>query len=252
MVTGIRGNFGFVDPSRRNVRPFQAPWLGLSLPSAVGDEPAGILSVKTPPSIRIIQGMKYDFAWEFAYKVPGMQAPNAVATDTPGGRDLRITNAIRRRPGSGMLQMNTTIGTPPGTFDVILSAKSGAGMGEEIIYAPAVTVEVVQGYHVEPPSQPSPLAPGGRADLTGTVSREEGFSAPITITADALPLGVSCDPSEVPAAATRYRIACQAAAEAPAGDHPILLNPVSILPEGEKGKVPYKIAAVEATLRIAR
>ncbi|MBI3680650.1 MAG: PPC domain-containing protein [Acidobacteria bacterium] len=251
MVTAIRGNLGFVDVGRRNIRAFQAPWLGLELPAMVGYEPAGVLEVKSPPRVRIIQGMKHEFAWSFSGRQAGVRPPDAVATDTPGGRDLRITDRdARRRAGSGMLTMNTTIGTPPGTFDVILSARAGMGMQEEIVYAPAVTVEVVQGYAVEPPKQASTLARGGKTELVGTVMREEGFAAEVTIAPDALPLGVTCHPAEVAANASQYRIACEATGEAPSGEHKILLNPSSILPEGEKGKVPYKIAPVEATLLI--
>jgi len=245
MVTNIRGNFGFVDSSRRAIRPFEAPWLGLALPAMVGTEPSGVLNVNVPRRVRIIQGMKYDFPWTFAGKTPGMQLPNAVASDTPGGRDLRLSDGNLRQPGKGMLTMNTTIGTPSGTFDVILSTRAGASMNDEVIYAPAITVDVVQGYHVEPPKQNGLV-------LSGVIRREEGFAAPITITPDALPLGVSCAPVEAPENSAQYSITCEAGKDAPAGEHTILLNASSILPQGERGKVPYKIAAVEATLKIGK
>lgn len=252
MLTAIKGNFGFVDPSRRNVRPFNASWLGLALPAAVGDEQPAVLKVKSAPHIRIVQGAKYDFPWEFAYSTPGMQAPTNVTTDTPGGRDLRINAGTKPKAGSGMLSMNTTIGTPAATFDVIISARAGSAMNEEIIYAPAITVEVVQGYNVDAPKQSAPLAPNGKAELTGKLSREEGFVQPVTIAADALPTGVNCATVEVAEKDSAYRISCEASADATPGEYKILLNPSSILPEGEKGKVPYKIAAVEATLVVAK
>jgi hypothetical protein len=88
--------------------------------------------------------------------------------------------------------------------------------------------------------------------LAGKVTREQGFAAPITITPDALPLGVNCPPVEIADGASSYSIRCEATAEAPAGEHQILLNPSSILPQGEKGQVPYKIAPVEAILRIKK
>ncbi|HUQ93910.1 MAG TPA: hypothetical protein VM120_19685 [Bryobacteraceae bacterium] len=245
MTTNVRGNFGFVDSSRRNVRPFQAFWLGLDLPAAVSGEPPGVLTVNSPPRVRIVQGMKYEFPWSFASKT-GVPSPRTVAFDTPGGRDLRISEKDK------VLTMNTTLGTTPGIFDVILSARTGAAMREEIVYAPAITVEVVQGYHVEAPKQATPLKPGGKVELVGGVSREAGFTSPITIAPDALPLAVTCVSAEVPDGAKEYRIACEAGPDAPAGDHKILLNPSSILPEGEKGKVPYKIGAVEASLVVAK
>jgi hypothetical protein len=246
MVTPIRGNFGFVDSSRRVIRPFQAEWLGLDLPAYAGTESAGTLTVDCPPRVRIIQGMKYDFPWKFTSRAMGVQDPKNVAFDTPGGRDLRISNRGQ------VLSMNTTIGTPAGVFDMIVNARVRSGMREETVYAPAITVEVVQGYGVDAPRQTTPLRAGGSAELTGRVTREKGFTAPITVSADALPLGVSCRAAEIPESAAEYRIACQATAEAPAGEHKILLNPSSILPEGEKGKVPYKIAPVEAMLVIAK
>jgi hypothetical protein len=119
------------------------------------------------------------------------------------------------------------------------------GPNDEIIYAPAITVDVVQGYNVEPPTQSG-------LTLAGKVTREQGFAAPITITPDALPLGVNCPPVEIADGASSYSIRCEATAEAPAGEHQILLNPSSILPQGEKGQVPYKIAPVEAILRIKK
>jgi hypothetical protein len=245
MITNIRGSFGFVDSSRRAIRPFEAPWLGMALPAMVGTETAGVLQVNVPRRVRMIQGMRFEFPWTFVAKTPGMTLPSAVAADTPGGRDLRISDGNRRQPGKGLLTMNTTIGTPAGTFDVILSARAGAGMNDEVVYAPAITVDVVQGYHVEQPKQNGLV-------LSGKVRREEGFTAPIAITPDALPLGVTCAAVEVAEKATEYSIACQAGKDAPAGEHTILLNAASILPQGEKGKVPYKIAPVEATLRIGK
>jgi hypothetical protein len=247
MLTAIRTNQGF-DPGRRQFnRPFQAPWLGYDLPAMIGYQTPGRLEVFTPPHLRIIQGEKQEFYWKYHPRVPGTPRPDTVATDMPGGRDLRLSDRVEpRRPGAGMVQMNTTIGTPPGAFDVILSARAG----DEIIYAPAVRVEVLQGYSVAPPVQEKPLRPKASAVLAGTVKRESGFAGPITITPDALPLDVNCAAAEVPDQAAEYRIPCEAGAGAPPGEHTILLNPVSILPEGEKGKVPYKIAPVEAKLVI--
>ncbi len=249
MITPIRGTLGFVDPNRRNQnKPFTAPWLGLGLPArVVASESAGALEVAGPRRVRIVQGMRHDFAWTFASKTPGVRAPMAVTPDTPGALDLRLTDraAGERKAGAGTLTMNTTIGTPASTFDVILSARAGAGMEEETLYAPAVTVEVVQGYYVDEPKQAA-----DKLELIGQVRREAGFNMPVTIAPDALPLGITCQPAE--AAGSEYRIACEAGPGAPAGEHKILLNPASILPEGEKGKVPYKIAPVEATLRIGK
>lgn len=249
MLTAIRTNQGF-DPGRRQFnRPFQAPWLGFDLPAMIGHQTAGRLEVFTPPHLRIIQGEKQEFYWKFHPAVPGAPRPDTVASDMPGGRDLRLSDRVEpRRPGAGMVQMNTTIGTPPGAFDVILSAR----VGDEIIYAPAGRVEVLQGYTVAPPVQEKPLRAKASAVLAGKVKRETGFAGPITIAPDALPLDVNCATAEVPDHAAEYRIACEAGANAPPGEHTILLNPVSILPEGEKGKVPYKIAPVEAKLVIAQ
>ncbi|MFN7938159.1 MAG: PPC domain-containing protein [Bryobacteraceae bacterium] len=245
MQTNIRGSFGFVDSSRRAIRPFEATWLGLALPAMVGTESNGVLEVKVPGRVRIIQGMRYDFPWTFVSKTPGMQLPSVVTPDTPGGRDLRISDGNKRQPGKGLMTMNTTIGTPTGTFDVILSTRTGMGMNDEVVYAPAITVDVVQGYDVGVPKQDG-------LKLFGTIRREDGFSAPVTITPDALPLGVVCPSVEVGENGTQYAIECQASKEAPVGEHMILLNAASILPQGEKGKVPYKIAPVEAKLRIGK
>lgn len=249
MLTAIRTNQGF-DPGRRQLnRPFQAPWLGYDLPAMVGYQTAGHLEVFTPPKLRIIQGEKQEFYWKFHPRIPGTPRPDTVTPDMPGGRDLRLSDRIEpRRPGAGMVQMNTTIGTPPGAFDVILSTR----VGDETIYAPAVRVEVLQGYSVAAPAQDKPLRAKSSAVLAGQVKREAGFAGPVTIAPDALPLDVSCATAEVPDNTSEYRIACEAGANAPPGEHMILLNPASILPEGEKGKVPYKIAPVEAKLVIAQ
>ncbi|MBL8228451.1 MAG: hypothetical protein JNL98_08240 [Bryobacterales bacterium] len=249
MVTAIRTNQGF-DPGRRQLnRPFQAPWLGMDLPAMVGYQTAGHIEVFTPPRLKIIQGEKQEFYWKFHPSVPGTPRPDTATPDTPGGRDLRISDRVEpRRQGAGMIQMNTTIGTPPGAFDVILSTR----VGDEVIYSPAVRVEVVQGYSISTPSQTVPLHAGASTVLAGTVTREAGFAGPVTVAPDALPLDVNCAPVEVPENSAQYQVRCEAGANAPHGEHMILLNPASILPEGEKGKVPYKIAPVEAKLVIVK
>lgn len=249
MLTAIRTNQGF-DPGRRQLnRPFQATWLGFDLPTMVGYETPGYVEVFTPTRLRIIQGERQEFYWKYYSKVAGGPRPDAVTSETPGGRDLRISDRVEpKRPGSGMVQMNTTIGTPASTFDMIISAR----VGDEVIYAPAVTVDVVQGYYVDAPKQSATLRAGGKVELVGSVRRERGFNGPVTVAPDALPLQVSCANGVVPEGSTEYRIVCEAGADAPIGAHQILLNPSSILPEGDKGKVPYKIAAVEATLVVGK
>jgi len=116
---------------------------------------------------------------------------------------------------------------------MILSGKTQMGMQDEVIYAPALTIEVVQGYSVDPPSQPSPLKPGGKAELNGKVRREPGFTGQVTYAIDALPLDVTCQAAETPEAGLDYKLTCEAGANAEPGTHRFFINPASILAGGE-------------------
>lgn len=227
MITAVQGITGL--DKRPQHRPFTAPWLNLDLPVGIAPPASSKIEVDGPAYVRIIQGQKYEA------KVKG---PERLSFDTPGARDLRIVKGK-----DNALSMLTTIGTPPSKFDLIVNGR----VQEEVVFAPAITIEVVQGYRVLPPA-------GGGMVLSGKVEREKDFTAPISYTFDALPVGVSCQAQDTPEGGATYTITCQAGPEAVPGSYTFLINPSSILAgsESEKGKVPYKIPPVEAKMEVKK
>jgi hypothetical protein len=136
---------------------------------------------------------------------------------------------------------------------MLVSARLGTGMGmqEQVVYAPAVTVEVVQGYFLDAPSGAA-LAPGGKAELKGAIRREKGFTSPVSIAVEGLPPNVTCPVVDTGEDAVEYAVHCEAGPAAEPGAYAVQLNASSILAGGEEGKVPYKIAPVEMKLVVRK
>jgi hypothetical protein len=118
------------------------------------------------------------------------------------------------------------------------------------LVAPAVTIEIVQGYDVAPPKEPLTLQQGGKAELVGAFRREPEFAAPVTVAAEYLPAHVTCQPVEV-RTASEYRMTCEADASAKPGSYEVQLTPASVVTGLDKREMPYKVAPVTAKLIIS-
>ena len=116
---------------------------------------------------------------------------------------------------------------------------------------PAVTLDVVQGYMVDPPKEPLTLRPGDKRELVGRFHREPEFVNPVKIQADYLPANVTCQPQELQSAAREYRLACAADASAKPGEYTFQITPASVVVGLDKREMPYRIAPVAAKLIIS-
>ena len=235
--------------------PVTAPWLAAALPARVTEPQEGVLQVLTPLRVRLIQGMEHDIKYSFHGREGGARLTDRVkASNLPSVGNVRVIGEAKNKKGAkeGTLNLITTMGTLPMTFDVVLTAEAMIGGRERTVASPAITFEVVQGYRLDPPAEPIEISRGGAAEITGAFHREPDFLAPVTVKVNNLPLGVACAPAEVQGAPVRYRLSCQAGPAAKPGEYEIELAPASTLADRDKELVPYKIEAVAAWIRVKK
>ena len=134
----------------------------------------------------------------------------------------------------------------PLRFDLLLSGKIKVDGADRIVYAPAVTFEMVLGYGVDLPTELT-LRPGETVTLAGSVTREPGFDSPISVKLDGLPAEVSCKEAEITTAA-EFELSCTAGDEVTPGRYDIQITASSTLPGSEKKHVPLKMKPIEAKL----
>lgn len=211
---------------------------------------AGVLEVLTPRRLRLIQGMAHEIRWQFTARAPGVRPADAVSViNGPNVANLRINGGGNIRPGDtkGVFELNTTMGTPAMTFDLILTAKIRVNGALQQIVSPAVVVDVVQGYRVEAPKKPIAVTRNGRFEIGGAFHREPDFDAEVIVRAENLPLGVECAPAAIADSPAGYTLRCRAG-EVTAGEYAVSIAPKSVLAGRNKEAVPYNVAPVEAAL----
>ena len=243
MRTGVTG---------RGQKAVIAPWLGADVPARVAEPEKAVLKLLTPQTVRLIQGMETKVRWEF----DGDVSPEGriSVSNTPAVGNIRVTGTAKNKEGAkaGQFMVVTTMGTLPMTFDLLLSSRARIDGREQTIYAPALTVEVVQGYRIEAPKQVTEIPRDGSAEIAGRFHREPDFTSPVTVKADNLPLGVVCSAAEISAAPEEYRLECKADASAKPGEYEIELAPTSVLAGRDTELVPYKIDPVSTRLSITK
>jgi hypothetical protein len=259
MITDVAGGTGIADAEgRENQNPFVAPWLGFDLPAVVTVEQPADLKLSAPRALRLVQGTGYELTWEFQPRVPETKPPETVGADmaAPPAAEIQVRRAKAGQKeekylAKGSFNIFTTTRTPPEKFDLLISGQSGMEESEEAgLVAPAVTIEIVQGYDVAPPKEPVTLQQGGKAELVGAFRREPEFAAPVTVAAEYLPAHVTCQPVEV-RTASEYRMTCEADASAKPGSYEVQLTPASVVTGLDKREMPYKVAPVTAKLIIS-
>ena len=250
LVTQILGSTGVPNPGGPDrLKPFLATWLGFELPMMVTEKIPAKLVVDTQ-QVRLVQGMVQDFHWRFLPDSPDLRPPETVTIATPGGRELtlRQTNRDKKYQEEGVITLITTMGTPPMRFNAVISGEMDFGDVRQRITAPAISVEVVQGYEIVVPPDGFKVRPGSGVELAARVRRDSAFSQPVKVRAEELPPGVSCEAAEVTGSQEEFRVVCQADPSAVPGDYRILLSSSSVLAGREKEKVPYLVPAVETRL----
>jgi hypothetical protein len=256
MVTEIAGGTGISDAEgRERYTPFVAPWLGLDLPAMVSREQPGTIESSAPKTIRLVQGTGFELKWAYNSKVPDMRPPENIDVDMPGAREFQVRKAEMERKSDkyaekGTLLLLTTTQTPAQKFNLVLAGELSSGMGEDTIYSPALTVEVLQGYRMEPPKTAT-VQPGGRVELSGRLIREPEFQQPVIVKLDNAPAGMKCASSDAPANATEYRIVCEAGTTVKPGEYPIQLSSSSSVIGLDKRQTSYSIAPVEGKLVVS-
>ncbi len=217
-----------------------------------GEVPAQLV-VDAPRQVHLVQGMKYDLHWRLLSDDPDLRPAKKISIATPGARKIRINQGTvnTEQEKSGVLTLVTTVATPPMKFNVILNTEVDIQDCKRNIYAPAITVEVVQGYEIVVPSTAVTVSPGGKAELVARIQRDPAFLAAVEIKAENLPLGASCLPVKVTGSEEEFRVFCQAGPAAVPGEYNIELTSSSMLAGRDQEKVPYRIEPVKAPLVVS-
>jgi hypothetical protein len=240
---------GLITPGAKiKAGAFLAPWLGMQLPIALS-KPLPVSLRAGSLFARFAQGFEYPLQYKIATR-PGGRAPGKVnfqVVDRVG--NLRILNGDKAAD-SGSFLISSNFAFPITTFDVILQTEADIDGKPTIIYAPAVSVEVVQGYRVDLASSKAQVVPGRKVELTGSIWREFTFEgSAIKLQAQELPDNVTCPEIEVPAGETQFKLACEASAKALPGEYEIRI--ASVAPDtGRKAKADYKAADITAKMTI--
>ena len=237
-----------------NQRPVRIPGNDESVAATVVEPAPASIELVSPSRLRLIQGLKHDIKWEYKTREPGVDALSEVRLiNAPAVANLRILGDAKIKPGDkeGMLEMNTTMGTPAMRLDMVLQAMVRHQGINHTIYSPAIIVDVVQGYSVGAPAEPVSTGPGAEFEIAGSFSREPEFDSEVVVEAINLPVGVSCDSQSIDDTPDSYSLRCRAEAAVPSGEYLVEIAPRSVLAGRDKEAVPYNIPPVEAVLVIA-
>ena len=118
----------------------------------------------------------------------------------------------------------------------------------ETVYAPAVTVEVIRAYEIEP--EVTSLRPGDTGYLAARLKREPGFSSSVAIKPENLPLDVTCDPITAEPDIEEFRLTCTAGPDAYPGEYEIDLASSSVVISEQGRRIPITQPAVKAKLQV--
>ena len=238
----------------KTVRDNVAPWLGVDLPAMVVKEQPAVVELMAPHYIKLIQGTSTKIPWEFTTRSKGLaMAGNPRRTSLMSTPNVRVTRRLERDPKSpnkGVFVLGSQVGWGPGKFEVVLPAKIKVDGREETIYSPAITIDVVRAYEVEPAEEVTTLEPGGATELAAKLRREEGFDRDVEVKAENLPLGVACETVKVPGTQSEFRLPCKVEADAASGEFEIDLTTSSTVIGGEDKEIPISPPPFKAKVKI--
>ena len=234
-------------------RPVRIPGVDDTVAAMVVDSAPASIELVSPSRLRLIQGLKHDIKWEYKTRAAGVEALSPVLLiNAPAVGNLRILGDAKIKAGDkeGMLEMNTTMGTPAMRFDLVLQATVRHQGTTYTIYSPAIIVDVIQGYSVGAPAEPVPADPGAEFEIAGSFSREPEFDSEVVVEAINLPVGVSCNSQSIADDSESYSLRCRADSTTKSGEYLVEIAPQSVLAGRDKEAVPYNIPPVEAVLVI--
>ena len=235
-------------------RPHRLPRASATIDAVVAEPAPAHIELLIPRSLRLIQGLEHDIEWAYQTRESGVQAISPVqVTNEPAVANLRILGDAKIKPGDpkGKLEMNTTMGTPAMRFDLVLRGQVRHDGVNHIIYSPAITVDIIQGYRVGAPDEPVTAKPGTEFAISGAFSREPEFDSEIVVEAANLPVGVTCEAVTISDSPATYSLACRAEPDADAGEYSVEITPRSVLAGRGEEAVPYNIPPVEAVVVVA-
>ena len=234
-------------------RPVRIPDVDGAVTAMVVDPAPASIELVSPSRLRLIQGLKRDIKWKYKTREAGVEALSPVRLiNEPSVSNLRVLGDAKIKPGDkdGMLEMNTTMGTPAMRFDLVLEATVRHQGTTYTIYSPAIIVDVIQGYSVGAPPEPVSADPGAEFEIAGSFSREPEFDSKVVVEAINLPVGVSCDSQSIANNSDSYSLRCRAESSTKSGEYLVEIAPQSVLAGRDKEAVPYNIPPVEAVLVI--
>jgi hypothetical protein len=124
-------------------RSITAPWLGLDLPVAIGDQPSATLAVRQTAIKPMEEGVRYEYAWE--WKMGGMLTPpRTVGVEVNGAKDLRVIDMKAEKMG-GTFTVTTTKATDPAKYDLYITGRLRTDDGDELIVSRPIAFEVTGG-----------------------------------------------------------------------------------------------------------
>ncbi|HYL74487.1 MAG TPA: PPC domain-containing protein [Bryobacteraceae bacterium] len=140
IVVGVAGatDQGVVDRQRS----VTAPWLGLELPAAIAEPPAGTLQVKQTNFKKLDEGGRYEF--EYVWNLRTGTPVRNVNVEVVGARDIRVIE-IKRAGKGGTFAVTTTKATDPAKYDLYITGRLNTDSGEETIVSRPIPFEVSEG-----------------------------------------------------------------------------------------------------------
>jgi hypothetical protein len=124
-------------------RPLTAPWLGLDLPAAIGEQPSATLAVKQTAIKPMEEGVRYEYAWEWTMRGT-LMPPRTVGVEVTGAKDLRVIDMKANRMG-GTFAVTTTKATDPAKYDLYITGRLRTDDGDEVIVSRPIAFEVTGG-----------------------------------------------------------------------------------------------------------
>lgn len=225
----------------------RADWLGYELPAMITPEEPAVLEILTSRKFRLVLGGKRHLArWQFTARSGGARLAEPIVVPRNAGTVRLRVNEENSGPKAGEFAIFAHERTPPGPTEFSLTATIRSGDRTRTIHTQPIEIDVVDGYSLEPPENELTLSQGGSGEWAGSVRRDAEFAQPVTVKAENLPLGVSCEEARVGTERTAYVIRCQAAPTAPAGEYEVEILASSKLSDEET--TPYNLSPASVKL----
>lgn len=238
---------------------FEAPIMDTTLAATIAPEEPAVLEILTPRFVQLIMGQSHEVSWSFHARKPGIEPPEKVdvqlgigAFVTRGNQKKYATEGTFDVLVSEVADLGTNFSDLPMQFDMLVSGKIEVAGIERVVYAPALTFEIVPGYDVQLPTEIA-LSAGETKVLNGSVTHEPGFTSPVLISFNGLPNGVTCQQITV-TKAMQFELACKADQKVKLGRHDIQITTSTTSSGSNAGRkqTPLRIKPIEAKLSIGK